>query len=211
MVNIVTVDGPAGVGKGTISKLLGERLNARVLNSGEIYRTIAYFLDKNKINFNDALSVINYIKNFEFENIATHKLYSKKIDLISSKISSIPNLRKRTIKIQRDFIKLNNYGSGVIIAEGRDMGTVIFPKAEVKIFLWAKAEIRAKRRALQINKTNETAKFNQILDEIILRDMRDMSRKTAPLRPAEDSYLIDNSNLDIEQCFNKLLKIIEKT
>lgn len=210
MVNIVTVDGPAGVGKGTISKLLGERLNARVLNSGEIYRTIAYFLDKNKINFNDALSVINYIKNFEFENIATHKLYSKKIDLISSKISSIPNLRKRTIKIQRDFIKLNNYGSGVIIAEGRDMGTVIFPKAEVKIFLWAKAEIRAKRRALQINKTNETAKFNQILDEIILRDMRDMSRKTAPLRPAEDSYLIDNSNLDIEQCFNRILKIIKR-
>ena len=210
MVNIVTVDGPAGVGKGTISKLLGKHLNARVLNSGEIFRTIAYHLNKNKINFDDALSLINYIKNFEFEKIETHKLYSKKIDLISSKISSIPSLRKRTVKIQRDFIKHENYGSGIIIAEGRDMGTVIFPKAEVKIFLWAKAEIRAKRRALQINKTNETTKFNQILGEIILRDMRDMSRKTAPLRPAEDSYLIDNSNLDIEQCFNKVLKIIKK-
>ena len=90
------------------------------------------------------------------------------------------------------------------------MGTVIFPKAELKIFLWAKPEIRAKRRLLQRNKSLKTKEFNAILDEITSRDMRDMSRKTAPLKPAEDSYLIDNSNLDIEQCFNRILKLIKK-
>ena len=98
----------------------------------------------------------------------------------------------------------------MIIAEGRDMGTVIFPRAEIKIFLWAKVEIRAQRRLLQFEKYRKTVKFSDILDEIALRDMKDMSRKTAPLQPAEDSYLIDNSNLDIEQCFNRILKIIKR-
>ena len=90
------------------------------------------------------------------------------------------------------------------------MGTVIFPKAEIKIFLWAKAEIRAQRRHLQVKNVRKSNKYNDILNEILTRDMRDMSRKTAPLQPAEDSYLIDNSNLDIEQCFNRILKIIKK-
>ena len=89
------------------------------------------------------------------------------------------------------------------------MGTAVFPKADVKIFMWAKAEIRAKRRLFQINKTIKTRKYNSILQEILYRDMRDMNRKIAPLKPAEDSYLIDNSNLDIEQCFNRILRIIK--
>ena len=209
MVNIITIDGPAGVGKGTICKLLANYLNAKVLNSGEIFRTVAYFLKKNKIDFEDTTRVINSTKKFEYVKVSSNKLYSRDIDLISSKISMIPNLRKIIIKIQRDFVRINNYRTDTIIAEGRDMGTVIFPKADVKIFMWAKAEIRAKRRLVQINKLEKTKEYNSILQDIISRDMRDMSRKTAPLKPAEDSYLIDNSNLDIEQCFNRILKIIK--
>ena len=209
MVNIITVDGPAGVGKGTICKLLAKDLDAKVLNSGEIFRTVAYYLKKNKVDFENSTSVINSTELFEYKKISANKLYSRDIDLISSKISMIPSLRKIIIKIQKDFIKLNKYRTKTIIAEGRDMGTVIFPKADVKIFMWAKAEIRAKRRFLQINKPLKTQEYNSILQEILYRDMRDMSRKTAPLKPAEDSYLIDNSNLDIEQCFNRILKIIK--
>tara|TARA_B100001057_G_scaffold150044_1_gene150002 strand:- start:234 stop:875 length:642 start_codon:yes stop_codon:yes gene_type:complete len=211
MVNIITVDGPAGVGKGTVCKLLAKYLNAKVLNSGEIFRTVAYYLKKNQIDFEDTISLINNAKKFKYAKISSNKLYSRDIDLISSKISRIPGLRKITIKIQRDFIKMNEYRTKTIIAEGRDMGTVIFPKADVKIFMWAKAEIRAKRRLFQINKPKKTKEYNSILQEIISRDMRDMNRKTAPLKPADDSYLIDNSNLDIEQCFNSILKIIEQT
>ena len=211
MVNIITIDGPAGVGKGTICKLLAKYLNAKVLNSGEIFRTLAYYLKKNKIDFEDTSSVINSAKKFEYVKISSNKLYSRDIDLISSKISMIPNLRKITIKIQRDFVKMNKHRTKTIIAEGRDMGTVIFPKANVKIFMWAKAEIRAKRRLFQLNKPMKTKEYNSILQEILYRDMRDMSRKTAPLKPAEDSYLIDNSNLDIEQCFKRILRIIKQT
>ena len=209
MVNIITIDGPAGVGKGTVCKLLAKYLNAKVLNSGEIFRTVAYYLKKNKVDFEDTTSVINNAKKFKYIKISSNKLYSKDIDLISSKISMIPSLRKITTKIQRDFVKMNENKTKTIIAEGRDMGTVIFSKADVKIFMWAKAEIRAKRRLFQMNKLKKTKEYNSILQEIVSRDMRDMGRRTAPLKPAEDSYLIDNSNLDIEQCFNRILKIIK--
>lgn len=210
MLKIITVDGPAGVGKGTICKLLSGSLNAPVLNSGEIYRSIAYNLKREKINLEDIPGIIKYVKKYDHKKLSSDKLYNKSIDLISSQISSIPELRKLTILIQRNFIRLNNDTSRLIIAEGRDMGTVIFPKAEIKIFLWAKAEIRAQRRYLQVKNVRKSNKYNDILDEIVIRDMRDMSRKIAPLQPAEDSYLIDNSNLDIEQCFNRILKIIKK-
>ena len=210
MYKIITVDGPAGVGKGTICKLLSSSLNAPVLNSGEIYRSIAYNLKKNKISLNDIPSIIRYVKKYDHKKLLSNQIYNKSIDLISSQISSIPQLRKLTIQIQRNFVKLNSNASKMIIAEGRDMGTVIFPRAEIKIFLWAKVEIRAQRRLLQFEKYRKTVKFSDILDEIALRDMKDMSRKTAPLQPAEDSYLIDNSNLDIEQCFNRILKIIKR-
>ena len=209
MVNIITVDGPAGVGKGTISKLLAKNLDTKVLNSGEIFRTFAYHLKKNKVDFEDTIAVINSANEFKYKKTSSNKLYSRDIDLISSKISMIPNLRNITIKIQRDFIKMNRSNVSTIIAEGRDMGTVIFPKAKIKIFMWAKPEIRAKRRLIQVNKRLKTRKYSNILNEIIARDVRDMGRKTAPLRPAADSYLIDNSNLDIEQCFNRILKIIK--
>jgi len=210
MLKIITVDGPAGVGKGTICKLLSDSLNAPILNSGEIYRSIAYNLKREKINLEDITSIIRYVERYDHKKLSSDKLYNKGVDLISSQISSIPELRKLTILIQRNFIKLNNDTSRLIIAEGRDMGTVIFPKAEIKIFLWAKAEIRAQRRYLQVKNVRKSNKYNDILNEILTRDMRDMSRKTAPLQPAEDSYLIDNSNLDIEQCFNRILKIIKK-
>ena len=209
MIKIITLDGPAGVGKGTISKLLAKYLDAKVLNSGEIFRTLSYYLRKNKINIEDTNSVISAAKKFKYKKISSDRMYSKDIDLISSKISMIPSLRKIIIKIQRDFIKSNDNNFRRIIAEGRDMGTVIFPKAKIKIFMWAKPEIRAKRRMLQIGKSQKTLKYNSILTEIVSRDIRDMRRKTAPLRPAEDSYLIDNSNLGIEQCFNRILKIIK--
>jgi len=210
MYKIITIDGPAGVGKGTICKLLSKSLVASVLNSGEIYRSIAHDIKKNKINPVDVMSIIAHVKNYSHKKKSSEKLYNKSIDLISSQISSIPELRKLTIKIQRNFTKLNSNTSKLLIAEGRDMGTVIFPKAEIKIFLWASAEIRAQRRYLQVKKVRKSSKFKEILKEIEMRDMRDMTRKIAPLQPAEDSYLIDNSNLDIEQTFNKILKIIKK-
>ena len=210
MSKVITIDGPAGVGKGTVCKLLSQHLNAEILNSGEIYRTIAFNIIKFKINPNDASGIIEYVKSFDYKPLSSKKLYNRNIDLITSQISSISQLRKLVVKIQRDFISSNSNTSNLLIAEGRDMGTAIFPKAKIKIFLWANSKIRAQRRYQQIKKTKKNRKFSTILEEIKLRDFRDMSRKIAPLCPAEDSYLIDNSNLDIEQCFSKILKILKK-
>ena len=210
MSRVITIDGPAGVGKGTISKLLSHYLKAEILNSGEIYRTIAYNIIKHKINQNDISSIIEYVKSFDYKPLSSKKLYNKNIDLVSSQISSISELRKLGVKIQIDFTRLDSNTNKLLIAEGRDMGTAIFPKAKIKIFLWANTKIRAQRRYQQIKKSKKNRKFDTILEEIKLRDFRDMSRKIAPLQPAEDSYLIDNSNLDIEQCFNKILKILKK-
>ena len=210
MSKVITIDGPAGVGKGTVCKLLSQHLNAEILNSGEIYRTIAFNIIKFKINPNDASGIIEYVKSFDYKPLSSKKLYNRNIDLITSQISSISQLRKLVVKIQRDFVSSNSNTSNLLIAEGRDMGTAIFPKAKIKIFLWANSKIRAQRRYQQIKKTKKNRKFSTILEEIKLRDFRDMSRKIAPLCPAEDSYLIDNSNLDIEQCFSKILKILKK-
>ena len=210
MYNIITIDGPAGVGKSEISKSLSNFLSAKVLNSGKIYRSIAYSIWKNSIDYENRLVVINFIKKYKYKNIPTKYIYTKNIDLITSKISSIPEVRRKIITLQRNFIKSTNNKDFIVIAEGRDMGSKIFPKAQVKIFLWANAKTRAQRRFLQIKKTQKTRKIEEILSEINDRDRRDMSRKIAPLSPAEDSYLIDNSNLDIEQCFNVILKIIKR-
>ena len=100
MLNIITIDGPAGVGKGTVCKLLSKNLDTRILNSGEIFRTFAYYLKTNNINIEDTIAVVNSAKKFEYKKLSSNKLYSKDIDFISSKISMIPNLRKITIKIQ---------------------------------------------------------------------------------------------------------------
>ena len=210
MSKVITIDGPAGVGKGTVCKLLSQHLNAEILNSGEIYRTIAFNIIKFKINPNDASGIIEYVKSFDYKPLSSKKLYNRNIDLITSQISSISQLRKLVVKIQRDFVSSNSNTSNLLIAEVRDMETAIFPKAKIKIFLWANSKIRAQRRYQQIKKTKKNRKFSTILEEIKLRDFRDMSRKIAPLCPAEDSYLIDNSNLDIEQCFNRILKIIKR-
>ena len=170
MSRVITIDGPAGVGKGTISKLLSHYLNAEILNSGEIYRTIAYNIIKHKINQNDISSIIKYVKSFDYKPLSSKKLYNKNIDLVSSQISSISQLRKLVVKIQRDFISSNSNTSNLLIAEGRDMGTAIFPKAKIKIFLWANSKIRAQRRYQQIKKAKKNRKFDTILDEIKLRD-----------------------------------------
>ena len=210
MVKIITIDGPAGVGKGAISKVLSKFLSANVLNSGEIYRSIAYNMCLEGIDYKNKLSVIQFIKSYKYKETSTNRLYSKKIDTITSEISTISEVRKGIVNLQHNFINQKGGRNSTVIAEGRDMGTKIFPDAQTKIFLWASSEVRAKRRYLQIRKGQKNRKFDDILVDIIARDMRDMSRKVAPLHPAADSYLIDNSNLDIEQCSNRILKIIKR-
>jgi len=208
--NVIAIDGPAGVGKTTIAKKLSKKINAPVLFSGQLYRAVAYEMIKNKINLSQKNKIIQIAKQLDMGIYNERVLYAKEIDLISSKISSEKQLRKALINYQRRFPKIQKKSINYVIIEGRDIGTVIFPKAKVKFFMWASSKIRAKRRYDQVKKTSKRAKLSSINKEIDKRDLRDMNRKVAPMVPAADSYLIDNTNYDIPQTFNAILKILNE-
>ncbi len=208
--SIIAIDGPAGVGKTTIAKKLSKKLNAPVLFSGQLYRAVAYEMIKNKINLSQENKIIQIAKKLDMSIYIERALYTEKIDLVSSKISSNKSLRKALITYQRKFPKIQKKSINHVIIEGRDIGTIIFPKAKAKFFMWASSKIRAKRRFDQIKKTSKKAKLSLIHKEIEKRDLRDMTRKVAPMIPAADSYLIDNTNYDIPQTFNAILKILNE-
>ena len=164
--SIIAIDGPAGVGKTTIAKKLSKKLNAPVLFSGQLYRAVAYEMIKNKINLSQENKIIQIAKKLDMRIYIEKVLYTEEIDSISSKISSNNLLRKALISHQRKFPKIQKKRIKYVIIEGRDIGTVIFPRARVKLFMWASSKIRAKRRFDQIKKTSKKAKLSSIHKEI---------------------------------------------
>ena len=210
MHNIIAIDGPASSGKSTLANLISKNYDVPVLHSGKIYRALAVEMLRNKININSHKEIIKCVSNISYESIASKNLYTSEIDLLASNIAIIKPLRKRLLEFQRDFytryIKKNKF----VVVEGRDMGTVVFPDARIKLFIWAKAEIRAERRHKQLRKSAKKTSYKKVLQEINLRDNRDFHRKVAPLKPAVNSVLLDTSYLDIEQVFKAIKKTLIK-
>ncbi len=211
MVKLVAIDGPASVGKSTLAKKLSKKYKSPILYSGKLYRAVALEVIKRKINPNNVREILKCLSFVNLKKLESKELYSSEIDNISSKISAKKQLRDELIKIQREFPKKHGRGKKFAIIEGRDIGTVIFPKADYKIFLWADAETRARRRYEQIKKNGKKASYKKIFKEINARDRKDLTRKIAPLIPASNSVLLDTSYIDIEQVFKALIKIILKT
>ena len=209
MVKIIAIDGPSASGKTEIAKKLSKKLGAPLLISGKLYRAVALEIINKKINLKNKKGILKCVKNIDESSLNSKKLYSSKIDNISSHISSIKDLRSGLLKYQRNFAKKYSGSKKYVIVEGRDIGTVIFPKADYKIFMWASSYIRAQRRAAQIAETKKKPNISQIHNSIKTRDMRDMTRKTAPLRPAADSFLICTDFSDKEVTFNTIIKIIK--
>ena len=211
MAKIITIDGPASVGKSTLAKKLSKKLKAPVLYSGKLYRALALEIIKRKIKYNNTEEVLKCITRIDLDNLRSAELYSSEVDKISSIISAEKQVRNKLIKFQRSFPK--KYGNNIkfVIIEGRDIGTIIFPKANYKIFLWAASEIRAKRRYEQLRKNGKNVSFSKIFSEINIRDQKDITRKIAPLMPAANSVLLDTTYIDIEQTFNAIKKLILKT
>ena len=209
MAKIIAIDGPAGVGKSTIANKLSKYLDAPVLMSGKLYRAVACEAIIQKKNPTNIKSIEIIAQNIDVNIYSDEQLYNDQIDQVSSKISSKKPIRQALINLQRSFPKNFRKSKKFCIIEGRDIGTVIFPNADIKIFMWASSEVRAIRRLEQVKKVNKKAKLTSIQKSIIERDLRDMSRKLAPLIPAADSYLCDNSNYSIEQSFKTILKIIK--
>jgi len=211
MAKIIAIDGPASVGKSTLAKKISKKFKAPVLFSGKLYRALALEIIKQKINLNNTEEILRSINSIDSGNLSSAELYSSEVDNVSSIISAKKQVRNKLISFQRSFPK--KYGDNIkfAIIEGRDIGTIIFPKANYKIFLWAASEVRAKRRYDQLRKNGKNVSYNKIFREINVRDQKDMTREIAPLMPAANSVLLDTSYIDIEQAFNAIKQIILKT
>ena len=213
MNKVITIDGPSASGKGTLAILLAERLKWKILDSGALYRAFAYFsisendqrlIEQNlrKISFNIADNSIQVL--FKNEDMSGH-LRTEETAIQASKISSLPSTREILLPIQRFFSETSN-----LIADGRDMGSVVFPNANLKFFLDAAPEVRAKRRYLELQKRGQEVNMHDLINDIVERDKKDRTRELSPLIKTEDSILLDSTNLNQESILAKALQHIKE-
>ena len=213
MNKVITIDGPSASGKGTLAILLADKLNWKILDSGALYRAFAYFsisendqklIEENlrKISFNIVDNSIQVL--FKNEDISRH-LRTEETAIQASKISSLPSTREILLPIQRFFSETSN-----LIADGRDMGSVVFPNANLKFFLDAAPEVRAKRRYLELQKRGQEVNMHDLINDIVERDKKDRTRELSPLIKTEDSILLDSTNLNQEFILAEALQHIKE-
>ena len=210
---IITIDGPSASGKGLLARKLAKELDFILLDSGLLYRAYSYCFDKEKnhdsaMNFFSQLTiegVAGEMEVFEGNNNITQLLRHENVALSASKLSSLKETRENLIAFQRGLA--NDYG---LIADGRDMGTVVFPDAATKIFLIANIDVRAERRFLELQNAGQGVNMRDLIEDIRLRDEADRAREISPLVPATDSVEVNSSNLTPQEVLNKVLQIYKE-
>ena len=211
----IALDGPAGAGKSTIAKAVAKKLSFIYVDTGALYRAIGFYAIKNKISSeNEIISSLKKIKvDLKFENNLqkvflcdediSEEIRTPEVSMMASKISAIPAVREFLFDLQQDLAKKNN-----VIMDGRDIGTVILPEANVKIFLTASSEKIAERRYKELIEKGLQVDYDDILKDIIKRDYDDSNRKIAPLKAAADAIFVDTSAYNLEESINLILTII---
>ena len=204
---VVAIDGTAGSGKGTLGKRIAEHFDFHYLDTGILYRIVAYYLQYNsdfsKISKQKVQTSLKLLNN---KNFSSTDLRNEKITLIASEISKNKIVRDNLLFYQRDFALQN----GGAVLDGRDIGTVVCPDADVKIFVDADINLRAKRRYDQLFKNTEDLNLKKIHDDLAKRDNLDKNREFSPMVPAKDAFLLDTSNLTVEEALKKIIVIISK-
>lgn len=215
--NIITIDGPSGVGKSTVSRKVAAATGFTYLDTGAMYRAVGLYLSRLKVDVEDALTLRQSLESLELRLIPAAKeqsdvlvivngedvsaaIRTPEMAMVASRVSANPLVRDILTKIQK------RYGDhGKIVAEGRDIGTVVFPDASYKFFLDAQPEVRARRRVEQLQRNGVGADFKQILAMTLERDQNDRNRAVAPLRQAEDALLIDTTGIEVEEVVKRIL------
>jgi len=220
MRDVITIDGPAGSGKSTVAKILAKKLGYTYLDTGAMYRAVALLVKEKGISLEDR-SLLKKVcesmkirfayqgeeqKIFLEERDISEEIRTSEIDLLSSDVSSIREVRDVMTALQRKIAENHN-----LVAEGRDMGTVVFPNARIKFFLTASFDTRVMRRYTERKNKGEDISLERIKEELAKRDAQDQSRSLAPLKPAEDAVIIDTSQLSIKEVVDKMLFYIEKS
>ena len=218
----VAIDGPSGAGKSTMAKALANRLGYLYVDTGAIYRTLGLFALSRGVSPSDpegvaallpqAVITMNYGEDglqhmYLGGEDVTGAIRTPEVSTAASQVSAIPAVRAFLLEMQRDMARNNN-----VIMDGRDIGTVVLPQADVKIFLTASPQERAKRRHAELAAKGNTDSYETVLRDILERDERDSSRAAAPLQQAEDALLFDTTDYSLEECVDRLLQIVrEKT
>ncbi|SFV87367.1 Cytidylate kinase [hydrothermal vent metagenome] len=221
MNNILTIDGPSGVGKGTVARVMAQKLGWHLLDSGAIYRAFALAVETKGVGIADenALVTIAQTLDLEFKTEQESELVSvflegkevskmlrtEQTGEMASKIASIGVVRAALLKRQKDFAQTPG-----LVADGRDMGTVVFSDAPFKVFLTASAQVRAERRLKQLQGQGSVGIMSQILAGVVARDERDCSRKNAPLKPADNALIIDTTELSIDEVLAQVSELVTK-
>ena len=215
----IALDGPAGAGKSSIAKLVAKKLSFVYLDTGAMYRTNALYVLKNQIAPSDEAAVVAKLDDIEItlshkngeqqiflngENVSK-EIRKEEVGKTASVVAKYGKVREKLVSLQQKIASEND-----VIMDGRDIGTVVLPNAEVKIYLTAGSRVRAERRYKELQEKGETCDLDQIEKDIILRDEQDMNREISPLRQADDAVLVDSSDMSIEEVVNCLINIVEK-
>lgn len=215
---IIAIDGPAGTGKGTVAKLISKRLNFTYIDTGAMYRCITLKMIREKISLEEIVKIEDLLNrtNISFKNINNEQhvfldeedvstlIRKQNVNELVSEVSAIKLIRIKLVELQR---KLGE--SGNVIMEGRDITTVVFPNADVKIYLDADLEVRAKRRYEELVKKGDEITYEKVLENIKKRDKNDKEKEMGALKIAEDAIVVDTTNLNIEEVFEEIKKIVQ--
>ncbi|MBR5313948.1 MAG: (d)CMP kinase [Clostridia bacterium] len=215
----IALDGPSGSGKSVMARAVSKQLNILYVDTGALYRAIGLYMFRNGIDVADSERVVENLAKINLELSQSEEgqvvllngenvnrdIRLPEISMYASKVSAIPKVREFLLDIQRNTAKKNN-----VIMDGRDIGTVIFPDAEVKIFLFASDEIRAERRYKELVEKGIETTYEEVLSDMLKRDENDRNRAVAPAVPADDAIMLDSSYLDIDQTIAEIIRIIKE-